>query len=121
MADFKQTTENTDSINPERADRELVLRDWGEQKIRETASELGIELSEEHWEVINTLRDYYLEQGPAENGRVLGDLLEERFAARGGRRHLRRLFPEGPVGQGLRIAGLPVPPHTEDEGFGTSR
>ena len=121
MADIKQTTENTDSINPDRADRELALKDWDERKMRETASELGIELTDEHWDVIHTLREYYLEKGPAENGRLLSDLLEEKFKDRGGKKQLRRLFPEGPVGQGTRIAGLPVPPHTEDEGFGISR
>nr|WP_201091533.1 hypothetical protein [Thiocystis minor] len=34
---------------------------------------------------------------------------------------MRRLFPQGPVTQGMRFAGLPVPAHSEDEGFGTAR
>jgi len=48
-------------------------------------------------------------------------MLDIEYAEQGGRKYLRRLFPEGPVAQGMRIAGLPVPPHTENEGFGTNR
>jgi sulfur relay (sulfurtransferase) DsrC/TusE family protein len=48
-------------------------------------------------------------------------MLESNFAEQGGHEYLRRLFPGGPVRQGMIIAGLPVPPHTEDAGFGTSR
>lgn len=67
------------------------------------------------------LREYYMKDGIPENGREVGDMLEERFDDQGGRKYLRRLFPEGPVAQGMRIAGLAVPPHTQDEGFWTSR
>jgi len=121
MGDFKQFVENTDAVNPSHADRESEIADWTDDDARGKAHELGIELGDEHWEVVNLLRDHYLEHGPAESGRTLSDLLNEHFADRGGRRHLRRLFPEGPVLQGLQIAGLPVPPHTEDEGFGVAR
>jgi sulfur relay (sulfurtransferase) DsrC/TusE family protein len=71
--------------------------------------------------VIQRLRDYYLENGSVESGRELGDILDEAFSDQGGRQYLRRLFPQGPVTQGMRFAGLPVPAHSEDEGFGTAR
>jgi tRNA 2-thiouridine synthesizing protein E len=121
MADVKRTIEETDNVNPSRADRELRLKEWDDNRAREAAAEEGIELSDEHWAVINRLRDFYRDNGPAESGRVLSEMLDTEFADKGGRRYLRRLFPEGPVGQGLRIAGLPVPAYTEDEGFGVSR
>jgi sulfur relay (sulfurtransferase) DsrC/TusE family protein len=70
---------------------------------------------------INFLRDYYLENGLPESGREISDALDARFTGQGGRKYLRRLFPEGPVAQGMRIAGLPVPAYTEDESFGVSR
>jgi tRNA 2-thiouridine synthesizing protein E len=94
---------------------------WDEEQGRRNAERQGIALTEEHWEVVHSLRDYYLRHGPPDNGREVGELLATQFADRGGRRYLRRLFPEGPVRQGMLIAGLPVPPYTEDEGFGTSR
>jgi tRNA 2-thiouridine synthesizing protein E len=121
MGDIKQVFENADAVNPSRADREREVAAWSDDDARGKAQELGIELGDEHWEVVNLLRNHYLEQGLPESGRTLSDLLNAHFAERGGRRHLRRLFPEGPVMQGLKIAGLPVPPYTEDEGFGVAR
>ena len=112
---------NPDTDSPRRADRELDLQGWDKEQGQRNAEQEGIELTDEHWEVVHCLRDYYLEHGPIENGRELGDMLDDEFADQGGRKYLRRLFPEGPVAQGMRIAGLSVPPHTEDTGFGTSR
>lgn len=120
MTDVKKALE-TGAMDPERADRDKVLERWDERQGREAAAREGIELTDEHWAVIHKLRELYRENGPPQSGRELGDQLDAAFADQGGRRYLRRLFPEGPVGQGMRIAGLPTPPHTEDEGFGVSR
>ena len=121
MPNTRKVIDNPDSPSPRQSDRALDLQQWDEEQGRRTAEQFGIRLSGEHWEVVRSLRDYYLHHEPAENGREVGDMLESQFADRGGRKYLRRLFPEGPVRQGMQIAGLPVPPHTEDEGFGTSR
>ena len=121
MPDTKKIIENPDTGSPRRADREIEMESWNQEQGQRNAKQEGIELTDEHWEVINCLREYYLEQGPAENGRELGDMLDREFADQGGRKYLRRLCPGGPVAQGMRIAGLAVPPLTEDEGFGTSR
>jgi tRNA 2-thiouridine synthesizing protein E len=120
MPDIKKVIENPDTSSPRQADRKLDLQDWNEAQGQRNAEHEGIELTEAHWEVVHYLREYYLEHGLASNGRELSDTLDNRFADQGGRKHLRRLFPEGPVAQGMRIAGLPLPPHTEDEGFGVS-
>lgn len=121
MADIKHVIENPDTSSPLRADRQQDLAEWSPEEGRRKAAELGVELGDEHWEVIDLLREHYLEHGMPESGRVVSDMLDTHFADRGGRRHLRRLFPEGPVLQGMQIAGLPVPPYTEDEGFGVAR
>jgi tRNA 2-thiouridine synthesizing protein E len=121
MSDIKQVIENPDTSSPMQADRERDLEDWSRDRAQEKAAELGISLTDDHWAVIDVLREHYRDQGLAPDGRELGDLLDTRFAEEGGRRWLRKLFPEGPVFQGMQIAGLPVPPHTEDAGFGTAR
>lgn len=110
-----------DLPNPGSVDKDVDLDEWNEDQARRTAEQDGIELTEDHWDVVYCLRDYYVKKGIPETGREVGDMLDEQFKEQGGRKHLRRLFPEGPVAQGMRIAGLPIPPHTVDDGFGTSR
>lgn len=116
----KKVINNLDSSSPLRADRQIELQNWNEEQARRVAAQEGIELTEEHWAVIFCLRDYYLENGLAQSGRELGDLLDREFGEHGGRKYLHRLFPHGPVAQGMRIAGLPLPAYTVDAGFGSS-
>jgi tRNA 2-thiouridine synthesizing protein E len=121
MADIKKVIKNPNLETANDIDHQLDLEDWSEKQGQEIAAQEGIEMTNGHWSVIHKLREYYLEHGLANNGRELGDMLDSQYAEQGGRKYLRRLFPEGPVAQGMRIAGLPVPPHTENEGFGTNR
>ncbi len=112
---------DTDIDSQARTHRKALLDELSEVDVREMAGQEGIELTDEHLGVVECLRDYYLELGEAENGRDLEEMLNEVFAGHGGRKYLWRLFPGGPVTQGLRIAGLPLPPHSGDKGFGTVR
>ena len=112
---------DTDIDSQARTHREELLAALGEAHVREMAGKEGIELTGEHLGVVECLRDYYLELGEAESGRDLEEMLDEIFDGHGGRKYLWRLFPGGPVTQGMRIAGLPIPPHTGDKGFGTVR
>jgi tRNA 2-thiouridine synthesizing protein E len=121
MSDYKSVTDNPAPPGIHPAGHEADLQGWDEEQGRRNAELEGIALGDAHWAVIHCLRDHYREHGPAENGRDVSDMLDERFADQGGRKYLRKLFPRGPVAQGMRIAGLPVPPHTEDESFGISR
>lgn len=120
MPDKHKIIDNPDIPSPKREDRERELQDWDEVQAQQNAAQQGIELTDAHWQVIHCLRDYYLNHGPAGNGREVSDMLNSEFATRGGRKYLRALFPQGPVSQGMRIAGLKLPPLTEDDGFGVS-
>lgn len=112
---------DTDIDSQRHTQREKVLQRWDENQARQIASDEGVELSEAHFKVIHRLRDYYQQKGEVESGRELEEMLDNEFSSEGGAKYLHKLFPDGPVTQGMRFAGLPVPPYSEDEGFGTSR
>ncbi len=81
----------------------------------------GLDLTEAHWQVVRDLQDYFDRhtQETGINVRELHDALDEKYHHLGGIRYLYRLFPGGPVAQGCRIAGLPVPPEATDRGIGS--
>ena len=103
-----------------REDRELELGNWNKNFALEYANSEGINMTENHWEVINYLRNRYLEYGDPESARDVSEDLELTFKTQGWTKYLRRLFPGGPVKQGSRIAGLPVPAYSEDPSFGST-
>lgn len=96
------------------------LDHWSPRIARDLAAAEGIaDLTEEHWQVIIHLRDRYREHGRAASARELMRELEQEFSPGGGRRHLYELFPGGPISQGCRIAGVPLPPYCKDPSFGS--
>lgn len=96
------------------------LEPWSREHAIGLAREQGIEMTEQHWDVIHFLRERYIEQGQAKSGRRVVEALEQQFADKGGKRYLYTLFPHGPVTQGSIIAGLPLPAYTADPSFGSS-
>ena len=119
MADIKKYLGESEVPEPDEVDREEELKQWPKERIIEAARLENLVLEDEHWDVIEYLRDHYLEHGRV-SARELSRSLAERFAHKGGRAHLYRLFPQGPVSQGCRIAGVPVPPDASDPAFGSS-
>lgn len=112
---------NAESLAGGEANEFLMdMEPWTEGQARKLAKAEELELTEEHMEVLCWLRDHFAECGPTDNGRTLTRALDESFAAQGGLKYLYRLFPKGPVTQGCRLAGLPVPPGSLDKSFGTT-
>ena len=108
-----------DEIDPE--GHMYDLEHWSPLTARQYAQEEGIgELTEDHWHVIYALRNLYREYGASANARKVTHTLEQDFINEGGRRYLYELFPKGPVSQGSRLAGVPVPPYASDPSFGWS-
>jgi len=94
--------------------------DWSLRDARKVARTDGLALTEEHFEVIRALQEYFSRHEMADRHmRELQDALDERFHASGGIRYLYRLFPRGPIAQGCRIAGLAAPSISVDRGFGS--
>ena len=67
-------------------------------------------LNENHWEVINFLREYYEEYQIAPAVRVLTKAIGKKLGAdKGNSKYLYELFPYGPGKQACKYAGLPKP------------
>jgi tRNA 2-thiouridine synthesizing protein E len=84
------------------------LSEWSESFVRAQASQEGLVLTDEIWEVIRYLRDFYEEHEVQAN--VLEIIKHFRTAwgtEHGNNRYLHRIFPRGgPQKQGNRLAGL---------------
>ena len=77
---------------------------WNEDVAAALASTEGIdELTEEHWKVMNYLRDYYQKFGVAPMIRKL--CKETGFPLK----KIYDLFPSGPAKGACKLAGLPKP------------
>jgi TusE/DsrC/DsvC family sulfur relay protein len=86
------------------------LGDWNEELAGEIAKQEGIDMSENHWEVVNFLRKYYEEYQIAPAVRVLTKAIGKQLGPdKGNSAYLYELFPYGPAKQACKIAGLPKP------------
>jgi tRNA 2-thiouridine synthesizing protein E len=94
-------------------DEEGYLTDitvWNKDIAALIAKEEEIEMTDEHWEVVAFLREYYTEYQIAPAVRVLVKAVKKKFGAeKGSNRYLYELFPYGPAKQACKIAGLPKP------------
>jgi tRNA 2-thiouridine synthesizing protein E len=84
------------------------LDEWSEDFARALAVQEGLQLTDEHWEVIRFLRDYYHEHGVQAQVRVMIKHFREKWGPeRGNNHYLHQIFPKGgPQKQGNRLAGL---------------
>ncbi|MCK7578586.1 MAG: TusE/DsrC/DsvC family sulfur relay protein [Chromatiales bacterium] len=83
--------------------------DWNEDVARKLAEIEGIELTDKHWDVINYLRDEYINNGqnqPME--RVVLKDMGKMWGTKPTSKDLYQLFPLAPTKQGTKIAGLPA-------------
>lgn len=94
--------------------------EWSPEVAEQLAQTEGVELSDEHWEELNALQEYYARhEFDRIQVRELSDALDEKFHDRGGIKYLYTLFPKGPIAQGCRLAGLEMPAGAVDKGFGS--
>ncbi len=88
----------------------INLGDWNEDVGNFLAQQEGVAMTEQHWEVINFLRDYYNEFQIAPAVRVLTKAIGKKLGPeKGNSQYLYELFPYGPAKQACKIAGLPKP------------
>ena len=86
----------------------LLDPDYSEEIVHAIAAAEGLTLTDDHWKVVNYLRDEYREQGHTPNFRNMLKGVSE-FWPDVDSKALYDLFPLGPAKQGAKIAGLPQP------------
>ena len=84
------------------------LDDWSEDFVRALAQQEELPLTDEHWQIIRWLREYYAEHGVQAQVRAMIKHFTEAWGPeRGSNHYLQELFPRGgPQKQGNRLAGL---------------
>ncbi len=93
-------------------------RGWSTDFATDHARQSGLILTNDHWEAIAGLQEYFSRHEFGKR-RELTDALNEKFHHKGGMKYLYELFPGGPVAQGCVIAGLKPPPGSVDHSFGS--
>lgn len=84
------------------------LDDWNEGIAEIIAKEELIELSPEHWDVINYLREEYIDnRGHQPNNREMLKEMGKRWGKKVSSKDMYNLFPGNPSKQAGRIGGLP--------------
>jgi len=86
------------------------LGDWSKDLANVIAEAEHIDMTDEHWAVVNFLREYYDEYQIAPAVRVLIKAIKKEMGeAVGNNKYMYELFPYGPAKQACKIAGLPKP------------
>ncbi len=84
------------------------MDDWSEDFVHALAAQEDLTLTDEHWQVIRFIRDYYAEHQVQGQVRDMIKHFQVLWGPeRGNNHHLHDLFPKGgPQKQGNRLAGI---------------
>lgn len=84
------------------------MDEWSEDFVKAQAQIENLKLTEEHWQVVMFLRDYYERHGvQCEVRKMVRHFKAKWGEERGSSTYLHRIFPRGgPQKQGNRLAGL---------------
>ncbi len=94
-----ETTENGYLVNAE---------DWSEAVAAAIASDEGIEMTDQHWDIVKYLRDeHYNNAGNEPNERTILKDMARRWGTKPTSKDMYNLFPGMPSKQGRKVAGLP--------------
>jgi TusE/DsrC/DsvC family sulfur relay protein len=87
----------------------LNITDWSEKVAEHMADMDGVELSEDHWLLINFLHGFYVEfEVPPDKHVLSRNLCKDQQNCRWTRSYINELFPDG-AKTACRYAGLPLP------------
>jgi tRNA 2-thiouridine synthesizing protein E len=87
----------------------LLEPDYRDEAVAAIAAAEGIELTDEHWQVVRYLRDRYRDDGHTPNFRTMVSDFEAEHPGANWKKRLYELFPAQPARQAVRVAGLTKP------------
>lgn len=83
---------------------------WSKELAISMAKNDEFELTDNHWEIIDFVRSFYLTYNTSPAIRALTKAMKAEFGIdKASSRYLYKLFPEGPAKQATKYAGLPKP------------
>jgi len=85
----------------------LNVADWTEAVAEAIAKVEGVELTQQHWDVINYLRDEHINNNNEPMERQLLKDIGKKWGTKPTSKEVYILFPLAPTKQGRKIAGLP--------------
>ncbi len=87
------------------------LDEWSEELAAQIAINEKIgELTDEHWDIIKTAREFFQDEGVVAEPRKFAKVMKERFGAdRSSQQYIYSLFPTGLIKCANKVAGLPRP------------
>ena len=84
------------------------LEDWSKELAEHLAKEEGVTLTQKHWDLMDYLRDEYINNGGNQpNTRNIVKAMSDKWNEKIAQKDVYELFPKDPSKQGGRIAGLP--------------
>ena len=87
----------------------LLEANFSDEIVPIIAEAEGLTLTDEHWQVVNYLRDKYRDDGHTPNFRNMVAELDEMHPGTDWKKKLYELFPKQPNRQAARVAGLTKP------------
>ena len=82
--------------------------DWDEEVAKVIAEEEGVALAQEHWDIMEYLRNEFLNNGGNQpNERTILKAMSDKWGRKVSSKEMYELFPHMPSKQGAKIAGLP--------------
>ena len=87
----------------------LLEPDFSEEAVRVIAAAEDLALTDDHWKIINFMRDKYREDGHTPNFRNMLKEVADSVLPGCESKALYDLFPLGPAKQACRVGGLPQP------------
>ena len=87
------------------------MSQWNEDVAKAIARDVEkVELTDEHWVIINETRSYFHENGMVPEVRLFAKLMKEKYGSeRATQPYFYALFPYGLLKSANKIAGLPRP------------